>query len=215
VDGKHRALGDGSQGSNALTPNTGNQFGHRTSGSLTKPSATPGNGVPLVSEVSETSTRINISVAASCHCEDKNGVDVQKRVTGPLLWKSLPNQPDIWSKSHTSPPGPKLADLGGIDTGVRAPQCSAKRSNAGGPLVSRVHTELSTAGETAAAISFRQTDPDISRGISVNAGASSPKSPPLTDLPAAESANRMPERVLDGGVTLRSSPHVADPVFPT
>jgi hypothetical protein len=66
----------------------------------------PVTGLPdlsLPSELSEISTHHKKSVAASCHCEDKFGVEVQKRVTGPLLCKSLLHQTDIWSKSHTSP----------------------------------------------------------------------------------------------------------------
>jgi hypothetical protein len=127
------------------------------------------------------------SVRALCHREDKFGLEVEKRVTGPELRKPLPHQPDIWGKLQTPQAELNLTDLGDRDTGARVPQYSAKTSNAGVPLVSRLPWAQVTAGETTAITVSRQNGP-----IRV-AGTNPPASPPQTESLAVESANRTPK----------------------
>jgi hypothetical protein len=91
VDAQPRALGGVNRDSDVTVPDPGNRSGHQTPGSVMQSSATPGNGVPLASEISEISSHLKDSFAALCHCDDKFGVEAEKRVTGPLLRKSLPH----------------------------------------------------------------------------------------------------------------------------
>jgi hypothetical protein len=184
---EHQSVGPTANfGSNVVVPDQGISSGHQTPFSSQQPSATPGNGVPLSGEVSETSIQLKLSHP----CIEQHGdgrLPNLSRGTGPAPWAAI--KMDIrckpWERLDLADVA--VAKLGESETSGRTSVAGETSLSAG---ISRI-MDNATAGKTAGTLVCPRNEPRPSESL----GAARPNLPrPSLEMAesAAESAKSVP-----------------------